>query len=137
MIKLILLTVFLLAGSYPLGADEPGGDQEFSNDLDNIKNPFEDGIPKPVVVVPETAVHHEETKPVIVKPKPVIIAPPVIKLPAIKVQGVIVGEGVYQAIINDQVVSLYGDIKGAKVISVTKQGVGLLYKGKKFFLDVD
>ena len=135
MIKLFLLMSFLLLGSFPLKADDaPGGDQDFDSELNNVKSPFEDGIPKPVILAP---VHHEEPKPVIIhrpKPAPIVV---VIKLPELKVQGVIVGEDIHQAIIDDQVVPLRGRIKGVTVISVTKQGVGLLYKGKKFFLNVD
>ncbi len=135
MIKLLFLLLFVSLSSYPLRADEaPEGDQEFDSQLDSIKNPFEDGIPKPVVVEP---VHTEDVKPVVVVKPPVVFVPPVITLPALEVQGVIVGEGIYQAIIDDEVVALNGSIKGVKVITVTKQGVGLLYKGKKFFLKVD
>lgn len=136
MIKLTLLVIFFLAGSCPLKADEgPAGEQEFNSDLDNIKSPFEDGIPKPVIV--QKPIHHEETKPIEIPKIKLVPVVPVIKLPVLKVQGVIVGEDIHQAIIDDKVLSLWGTIKGVTVISVTKQGVGLLYKGKKFFLNVD
>lgn len=130
--------IFLLMGPYSLKADEaPAGEQDFMSELDNIKNPFDDGMPKPVVV--EKPVKHEKPKPVILKPKPKPkrIVPPVISLPALKAQGVIVGENIHQAIIDDQVVPMGGTIKGVQVISVTRQGIGLLFKGKKFFLKVD
>jgi hypothetical protein len=135
MIKLLFLTIFLFAGTCPLKADQTiEDDQDFASDLDNVKNPFEDGYPKPVVVAP--VVHHEAPKPVVIpKPKPVIV--PVITLPDLHVQGVIVGGGMFQAIINDQVVPLGTFIQGARVISVSDQGVGLSFKGKKFFLKVD
>jgi hypothetical protein len=133
MIKLIFLMIFLLIGNYSLRADEvPGADEEFAQDLDSVKNPFEDGLPKPVIVAPPI-IKHEAPK-VIPKPKPV---PPVIKLPELDLQGVIVGEGIQQAIINDQDVDLLGSIKGAQLVAVSKQGVELKYKGKKFFLKVD
>ena len=38
---------------------------------------------------------------------------------------------------NDQVVALQAKIEGARLVGVTKQGVTLLFKGKKFFLKVD
>ena len=138
MIKLFLLMILFLMGSFPIKADDvPGNTEDFNSELDGTKNPFDDGIPKPVVMV-KPEVKHEKPKPVvIVKPKPKRIAPPVILLPAIKVQGVIVGESIHQAIIDDQVVPQGGTIHGVQVFSVTKQGVGLLFKGKKFFLKVD
>jgi len=138
MIKLFFLLAFLWMGSHPLKADEaPGSDQDFMRELDGIKNPFEDGLPKPVPVVPAVQIHSPEpVLPVIVKqrPKPVVVP---VKLPELNLQGVIVGEDVNEAIINDKVVPLLGFIKGAQVKAVSKQGVSLLYKGKNFFLKVD
>jgi len=138
MIKLFFLIIFFFMGSYSLqAAQEPEGDQEFQSELDNIKNPFEDGLPKPVVIANEPA-HHEGPKPVVfLQPKPGPVAPQVISFPELNLQGVIVGEGIHQAIINDQVVPLHGTIKGVRVDSVTKQGVELFFKGKKVFLKVD
>ena len=140
MIKLLFLMLFILLGSYSPRADEvPGNDGDFINKLDNIKNPFDDGIPKPVIVSPPPViVHHEEhIKPKIISPKPVFIPEPVITLPEINVQGVVVGDDMHQAIINDRIVPLQGYIKGAQLISVNKEGVEFLYKGKKFFLKID
>jgi hypothetical protein len=134
MIKLIFLTIFLLAGPYTLKAAEmPGHDQDFMKVLDEIKDPFVDGLPKPVVVVPVVA-------PVVVKPivkpkgKPVVVP---VSLPQLHLQGVVVNEDIHEAIIDDEVVSLHGKIKEAQVVWVTKQGVELFYKGKKFFLKLD
>jgi hypothetical protein len=136
MIKLFFLIVFLFLGTYPLRADDAlGNDQDFMNELDNIKNPFEDGIPKPAPVIvhaPPVVVYKPVKVIPKIKPKPL----PVV-LPDLKLQGVMVGGDMNEAIINDQSVSLLGYIKGAQVISVSKDGVGLLYKGKKFFIKVD
>lgn len=140
MIKLFVLMIFFFIGNYSLkAADVPGGnDQEFTAKLDSIKNPFEDGLPKPVVIMPKPAAYHEEPKPVVL---PISKSEPVanikVGLPDLKLQGVMVGEDIHQAIIDDQVVPLFGTIEGVRVDSVTKQGVGLSYKGKKFFLKVD
>jgi hypothetical protein len=126
----------LLMGNYPLKADEVmGEDQDFLKALDNVKNPFEDGLPKPVPIeVQPPPPPVAPPPPVIIKPKPV---PVVITLPKLDLQGVVVGEGVYEAIINDTEVPLLGTIEGARVISVTKQGVELLFKGKKFYLKAE
>ncbi len=137
--------IFFLMGAYSLKADEvpAGNDQEFAAELDNIKNPFEDGFPKPKPKPEPVFIRH---KPTHHKPPKIIILPrrklepvvgPEVKLPDLKLQGVIVGEDVHQAIINDRVVPLLGTIEGARVDSVTKQGVELFFKGKKFFLKVD
>jgi len=121
-------------GSHLLRADEvPLSDQEFMKELNAIKNPFEDGFPKPVIsrqVFHRVYVRQE-------KPKAKPLPPPVIVLPAFDLQGVIVGEGIYQAIINDKIVPLGDSIEGARVDAVQKEGVTLSYKGKKFFLKVD
>jgi len=140
MIKLFFLMIFFLAGPYLLKASESlGGDQEFKNELDNAKNPFEDGLPKPMVMMnnPKPTYHEEPKAIVLPMPESKSVAEPEVKLPDLKLQGVMVGEDIHQAIINDQVVPLFGTMEGARVVSVTKQGVELLFKGKKFFLKVD
>lgn len=137
MIKLFFLVIFLLAGAYPLKAEETlEKDQEFMNGLENVKNPFEDGLPPPVVVEP---VHQDQPQPVALPTvsEPVKIVPPQIRLPDLKLQGVIVGEEVHQAIINDLVVPLHGSIGGARLEEVSKLGVVLIYKGKKFILKIE
>jgi len=123
-------------GNYSLRADEaPVGDRHFMEELNIIKDPFQDGLPKALepVIVPQP----QAPQPVVIPPKPVPVAPPVITLPTLSLQGVVVGEETQEAIINDKVIALHGTIEGAKVISVSKRGVRLLYKGKKFFLKVE
>ena len=169
MIKLFFLMIFFFTGPDSLKAGEvPGGDQEFKNELNNIKNPFEDGIPKPIVIINKpTSIYHEAPKAIVLPmpkpisqpmPQPVVFKPvpqpvpqpvpryqpvawrpsePEIRLPTLKLQGVMVGEEMHQAIINDQVVPLFGTIEGARVEAVSKEGVELFFKGKKFFLKVD
>jgi len=142
MIKLFFFMIFLFTGPFsPRAAVSPvGDDQEFITKLDKVKNPFEDGIPKiikPVVIIQKPVSHEVQIKQPFVMFKPIPVVQPVISLPALNLQGVIVSEDIHQAIIDDQVVPLHGTIKGVRVDSVTKQGVGLIYKGKKFFLKVD
>ena len=139
MMKLFFLMVFFFAGPYLLKADEgPGGDREFMQKLASIKDPFETGFPKPVVVPKPIDVPREVFKPIKVEPpKPKVVVAPVITIPTLNLQGVIVGEGINEAIIDDQIVPLQGSVEGAKIIAVSKKGVGLLYKGQKFFLKVD
>ena len=146
MIKSILLIMFLLMGACPLKAqDASEGAQDLPNDLDNIRNPFEEvAVPKPPEVLNKPIVQTMAPKtmpvqtltPPVVTPKPVPVVAPVI-LPALKLDGVIVGGDIQEAIINDKVISVSGTIEGAKIISVTKQGVNLIYKHKKFFLKVE
>jgi len=120
---------------------KPGSDKGFLDELDNLKNPFEDGIPKPPVVEVKPVVQVEQPLPVqqyipkpVEMPKP---APAPVVLPTLTLQGVMVGGDMHEAIINDEIVPLMGTIQGAQVISVSKEGVGLSYGGKKFFLKVD
>lgn len=135
MIKLLFLLMFLFLGHYSLRADEvPVDDQEFMNEVNSVKNPFEDGLPKPVVIAVPVI---NNTPPKRIVPKVEKVVPPPIVLPALVLQGVVVGDGTNQAIINDQNVTLLGFIEGAQLIAVQKQGVWLLFQGKKFFLKVD
>ena len=139
MIKLFFLLMFLISGNHPLRADAPENDQELLDELNNVKNPFDNGVPEPVpVVVQPPPVVVQPQKPTFVrKPKSRPRVQPVIQLPSLKLQGVIVEEGNPQAIINDNVVPLLGTVEGAQVIAVTKEGVTVVYHHKKFFLKVD
>jgi len=137
MIKFIFLIVFLLTGPSALkAAQAPGDDQDFTAQLEGVKSPFEDGLPKPVPIVlpPVQAVQPQAQQPVVAPPPPVVVP---VKLPDMHLQGVIVGDDVHDAIIDDDVVHLNGFVKEAQVITIDKQGVGLLYKDKKFFLKID
>src|ERR1035441_5843774 len=99
--KLILLMIFFLMYPYSLRAEKPfGADQDFMKDLDNVKSPFEDGLPKPVpVVIPA------EPKPAEFKPKAIPQGyPALVTIPALHLKGVVVGEDIHEAIINDRVV---------------------------------
>jgi hypothetical protein len=140
MIKFLFLIIFLIFNSAVIKADSSlnGNDEEFISELNIIKDPFENGMPKEVVVQPKPTPPLIITKQTIQLPK--LISKPVaiiVLLPQLDVQGVMVGDGLQEAIINDQEVPLHGSIKGAKIIAVTKNGVELLYKKKKFFLKVE
>ena len=136
MIKILLLISFIFIWNIPLQADEEIGiDQEFAQELDNIRNPFNDGFPPKPVIVPKPVYQPEVPKPIqITIPKP---PPEVVTLPALNLQGVIIGGDIDEAIINDQVVPLQGVIEDAVVDNVSKKGVVMIYKGKKFFLKVE
>lgn len=131
--------ILLLGCPHSLRADEPPGrDQAFMKELDSIKSPFEDGFPQPVIISQPVIRPKAPIRRVIKPPKvKVVVKEPMVKLPTLDLQGVIVGKGIRQAIINDKVVPLHGLIEGARVIAVNKRGVRLLFKGKKFFLKVD
>lgn len=138
MIKLFFLAAIILVVCPVAKADQPSlDDRQFLEGINTVKNPFDDGLPKPVIV----------EAPVKPKPKPIVIVPklkpkpeappPDITLPSLTLQGVVVGGDVQNAIINNQVVILGTFIEGAQVESINKQGVELLFRGKKFFLKVD
>jgi hypothetical protein len=139
MIKLFFWAMFSFLCVFSLKAAETAGsDQEFIQQLDSTKNPFEDGMPKPVVEAPKPVYHPPEV--IVPKPRPIPIAIPLpepVTLPGLHLKGVIVGDGINEAIINDQDVPLGGSIEGVRVISLTREGVELLFKGKKFFLKVE
>jgi hypothetical protein len=144
MIKFILLMIFFFMGTYSLQAQEGlGDDEEFLKTLDTVKNPFEEGIPMPIPPPVQKPAHHhgkKHKKKDNVKPpekQKQVVKPAEIVLPALQLQGVIVGGDIQQAIINDNIVPLQGIIDGAQVDSVTKQGVAVTFKGKKFFLKVE
>ena len=118
--------------------------------LDKIKSTFDDGLSKEDSdTAPKPDQPKQQQVPgqmngagpttnwmpkIVTKPPP----PPVVELPpGINLQGVLVGEDMHQAIINDQIVPLNGYIGGARLDVVNKEGVELNYKGKKFFLKID
>ncbi|MBF0571598.1 MAG: hypothetical protein HQL12_06960 [Candidatus Omnitrophica bacterium] len=140
MIKLFFLLIVIFMGAYSLKAQEVStGDQQFVKDLDSVKSPFETGLPKPIAepIKPPPAPKPPEIKPA-PKPKPKPIIPPApIVFPDLKLQGVIVGGGIQEAIINDTAVSLHDKIQGAELYLVTKKEVDLVFKGKKIVLKVE
>jgi len=135
MIRLFFLIIyFLFNNAYALQAENPQAKlQIFVDKLDGIKDPFQDGIPKPAIVVPPPVYQPPPPRP---KPVPKPLPPPVM-LPELNVQGVMVGGDMHSAIINDKIVDLNGNIEGAKVIFIGQNGIRLLYKGKIFFLKVE
>lgn len=54
--------------------------------------------------------------------------------PVLTVQGLIWGGDIPQAIINDNVVKLGDTIQGAKILSITKDGVTVLFEGMQYNL---
>ena len=139
MMKLFFLIAFFLMSSYSLKADElPNIDQDFTQKLGAIKDPFEEGLPKPIVIEQKPIIVPKEEHKIkkVALPKP-IAAVEVIVPPKLHLQGVIVGDTIHEAIIDDKIIPLLGVIDGARVISVSKTGVVLRYKGQKFFLKVE
>lgn len=133
--NLIILMVLFFASVVPLRADQTDSDDKEFSSLDNVNNPFNVQPPKqeqaPVASVPVKA------------PEPVAAAPQPVKTeeepkaPVLKLEGVAVGEEIRQAVINGQVVSVDDNIEGARVVSVTIDGVGLVFNDKKIFLRVN
>ncbi len=138
--SLFLLIFLFLAGAVFIKADETHvSDEGFMQAVTRVRDPFKDPFaanlskpmeaPKPLVKPPEPAPRISAP----VEP-PAAMPQEVVSLPNLKLEGVMVGEEMHQAIINGQVVGLQGTIDGARVVSMTKDGVELLFKGKKFFL---
>jgi hypothetical protein len=57
-----------------------------------------------------------------------------VSLPSMSVQGMVWGGKYGQAIINNQVVKVGESINGAELVSVSKDGIKLLYQGQTFIL---
>jgi len=139
--NIFFLAILFFAGIVFIRADEVP-DRDFIALLDKIKNPFMVDFPKPKpVIMPEPLVQRPQVprgkmfKPLTVKH---VVAPLKVVLPAdLKLEGIIAGGDIYQAIINGQVVGLQGAIEGAQVVAITQDGVELLFKGRKFFLKID
>jgi hypothetical protein len=131
---LFLLIVMFFVGIGLIKADDPA-DGDFLSLLEQVKNPFKADFPKP----PENiSVPVEKPKPKYIKPvKPVVKHEEKVVLPELTLNGVVLGEDIHQAIIDDQLVALQETIKGAQVVDVSKEGVALLYKGKRFFLKIE
>jgi hypothetical protein len=145
MIKLLLWLVFFLMGTYSVRAIST--EKDFLDMLDKIKSPFDDGMEKaPEVPKPDQPAQTQNPSgttdpktmmvPIKFVPKPPL-RPPVVLPSGINLQGVLVGEDMHQAIINDQIVPLNGYIFGARLNAVSKEGIELDYKGKKFFLKIE
>lgn len=140
--NLFFLMILFFAGIVFIKADEMS-DGDFLSLLDKVKNPFIADFPKPVVtsespVKPPVAPVPKIVVPPVPKTVKSVVLPEKVVLPAdLKLEGVIAGEDIHQAIISGQVVGLQGTIEGARVVSITKDGVELLFKGKKFFLKAD
>ena len=55
-------------------------------------------------------------------------------LPNLIIQGLIWGGGIPQAIINDNVVKVGDTMQGAKILSIAKDGVTVLFEGAQYIL---
>ena len=144
MIKLLLSILLVFSGAASIWAapSDSNGDQDFINKLQNVKSLFEDGYPKevvkPIPKVVNVPVVRSFPKPItmpVIRPRK--IQEVQVVLPNLQLQGVVVGEELHKAIINDEVVPLQGTIQGARLESVTKDGVGMFFQGKRFFLKVE
>ena len=120
----------LFAGSDEVGKIQGPGDQEKQSAPESIIRPkieykaedLRDSFAAP----PEKK--SEDIKKV-AEPE-VYRAPP----PTLTTQGLIWGGNIPQAIINDKVVKVGDTIQGAKIISITKDGVTLLFEGMQYNL---
>ena len=127
---IIILGICLLFSQSVLAADM------------ELRNPF---LPPTIMFkVPEPAVNQNK---VVAKTKIPEVAPKtavkpkasIVKISSLnlKLKGIVWGEGKSQAIINDQVVSVGDVIKEAKVVSITRKGVWIVYQGVRAILTID
>jgi hypothetical protein len=86
---------------------------------EGLKDPFR----QPALEVNKPTVAAEETQ----EPEIILEQPP-----ALKIQGIIWGGRLNQAIVNNKVVKEQDTIEGAKIISINKKGITVLFKGKEY-----
>ena len=128
-----LTTVFIVAVFIAKGFATA---QEFKmiKELEEQEKAVPEVIERPVLRYEAGDLKDPFTQPVIkkeeTKPKQVVKIQP----PVLTVQGVIWGGRFNQAIINDKVLKAGGTIQGAKILSIDKNGIVVLFEGMQFNL---
>ncbi len=131
-------------------------EKAFLQDLEKLKDPFLSPFAKKVVeeVKPPVPAPVETPQPVPSKlpepkptppprPTPVPVVLPVelnvapFSTGGIKVNGIIWNTDLPQAIVNDSVVNIGDELQGAKIVSIKKEGIELLHRGKKYYLSIN
>lgn len=85
---------------------------------EGLKDPFRQPAPE----AKKSSAVEETLEPEIILEQP----------PALKIQGIIWGGRFNQAIVNNKVVKEQDTIEGAKIISINKKGITVLFKGKEY-----
>lgn len=129
----------------PVEAQEvPVVEDVFDKIINEIKDPFLSQLPKKAEPVPSQPLPLKQV-PIIIKPVQKVAPPPplpvvdvVITAPKIVVSGLVWGREIkdQQAIVEDSIVGVGGSIKGAKVVSISRSGLKVLYQGKYFTYNV-
>lgn len=113
-------------------------DKDFMLALLKVKNPFVVDLPKTAVIQRPQAVVSLPKPDLVVKPTTMSARQkPEVKFPDLKLQGIIMGGDIHQAIINDRIIGQQEKIQGALVTGITQDGVELLFKGEKRFLKTE
>jgi hypothetical protein len=158
---LVWYAFFICAGHGGWAAVEDGkkaeiaDDKDFLQDLENIKDPFVSPLAKKVeetpikIQKPPEPVKPPVPEPSRVEPRP-IVPPSMPVLPqvplddkanifttgAIKISGIIWNTDLPQAIVNDRVVRVGEDLQGAKILSIKKEGIEVMYRSTKYTLRI-
>ena len=90
---------------------------EVEYDAEGLKDPFREYVPEKPKVTEKT---EEEIEPIAEQP------------PKLTIQGVIWGGNFSQAIVNNKVVKDGDTVGGAKIISIQKKWITVLFKGKEY-----
>ena len=122
--------------------------QDYLQDLDQIRDPFQSQLPPPKAVPVAQAVPQNISHPVnVAPPEPLFRSAPVpvkdvaqpVKQPDVKamvIKGLVWNTTEPQAIINDKVVGVGDEVDGVEIISINQKGVEFSSKGLNFYIDL-
>lgn len=116
--KIYSVMLFLVSMNFCCYALGNPAFSQIEYDAMHLRDPFEPQLPKgqAPALMPQKMKPLEEVKP-----------------PQLKVEGIITGGPIPQAIIKGKVVRAGDRIEDAQIISITKEGVEVLYHEKTFF----
>ena len=98
----------------------PGPELILRPNVDYDAQDFRDPFSEPLPDAKKSAQVVEKAEPVTEKP------------PVLTIQGLIWGGEISQAIVNNKVLKEGDSIEGAKVVSIRKNGITILYQGKEY-----
>lgn len=144
--RTVLFVMILAWGGGPgVHAQE---NQEFLQDLNDIRDPFQSQLPPPKLPPPAPVVQPKIEIPEVPAPPapPVVEHTPVVQpiprpdqkieeIPVV-VKGLVWNSDIPQAIVNDKVVRVGDEVSGMKVVSIQKKGIEFVKNGMTVFIHV-